>query len=895
MSDAVFVVPTVLWHGAEPAAADFPENFGQLLWQLDRALLLLEVAGYQAGQVVIEVPVGSPAAVEPVSGEVGPPGHGWSVAADGSGQVGLWVGPRTGMGALDGPSTAQLALAPVDFGTLWPDATGLNLGFRPTRAGWLILPAVAGTSLYAQLQPAVEHLIEVLRSGIAAAYLKSRPGPDDVPGPGLLSMLDPDTWNVSSGSALPDPAAWTAYGPTLVQLGRSVRDLVLGAGGIGLDTFLAQETSVDPAPSTLVPDQADPDPGPIRRHSVLERLREAADAAGSTPSLVDVQPGQWLAGMYSALRPLAGAPVGVAELDLLTWTELLMILHSVGVVDFLSARPAPDTGDLYGRRDLHLGDTGPEVGELQRDLGALGFVMIDPAESTFGTTTDWAVREFQIYAKLPTTARWLRDTVPYADGLERVTVLPDQTYPGESTGLVDLDTRRAIARWQANLWRCPVVAEAWTMTGDQRVTVSKELDNVWGRDQAPAGKRVFVRDFTDNYVLPTSHPSTERHVVGRYVSFSSFGGPQALPANAHCWNEAEMRADITGSASPTGAALSMFRVVRMVAEVECYAFLDSITAYDRGVVSVGPCNWTLGLVPNEGTAGARRVDIGELAGFLAYVAERFPDSYHQAVGQFGLQPDVPWATTGQPYLRTLRKYSGWYRRMDSSGQLQPLPSSSADQAERVTDAYRSWHWVYRLQMAGRTIPRWRTANWEFVRIRLRDLLATPWGTTTDPGSAVADVRNTDGSTRPATIGDVYTSERSVALLLRWHVKSPAHLVDSSDTAPNVTYRAAEELRKAFAAAKKASSTIAGSPTGWHDTDEKLLITGIMDNLPSDDDLRKTMKQIQRWPEQEKDAAYPSYWQLDPASLGTIGETRHSYVSDYRDLPTAPDYALAKPG
>jgi hypothetical protein len=893
MSEAVFMVPTVMWHGGDPVAPDVtPPDSEQLLWQLDRALLLLEIAGYQAREVVIDVSGADPAATDLLTGATGPPGSNWAHPAA-PGQIGIWVGPRTGMGALEEPQAASLALRPVDFGRSWPNAAGLTFGFTPTGVGWLTLPVLAGAGdLYARAGPAVDALVGTLRAGIVADHQASQPGPSDVPALGLLSMLDPDTWNVSSGSELPDPAAWTLYGPTLVHLGRSIRDLVLAGDGVGLGTFLAQEASTILAPSTLVSTPAEPDPEAIRRHSALERLRESAELLGGAgPALPpDVQPGQWLAAMYAALRPgVLHPPLAVAELDLLTWTEVLMILHSVGVVDFLSYRLAASAGDLYGGKNLKIGDTDAEVGDLQRDLRALGFTMIEPAESGFGLTTDWAVREFQIYAKMPSTARWLRDTFPYADGLEQVDVLPEQRYPGEPTGLVDADTRAAIARWQLNNWRCGVVAEAWTLGAGRRpVAVAAGLDNMWRHDQAAVGLRAYVRDFTGGYDLPATHPPTERHVVGRFKAFASFGGPESTPADDHGWDEAEVLPDITGSATPAGATLSTFRAVRLVAEAECFAHLDSINAWDRAVLSLGPCHWTFALIDENG------VGSGELAAFFAYVAERHGPAFDRAVQRFGLRPADQWATTGQPYLSTLRTYVGSFRRLRSDGQWQPLPSGLDASAEPVTETFRGWHWVYRLEMAGRTIPEWQTACWDFARIRLRDLLATPWGTT-DEASAVADVRNPDGSTRPATIGDVYTSERSVALLLRWHVKSPAHLVARSGNAPSVTYRAAATLRTAFAAAKEGSTKMTESPTDWEDTEETRLIKGIMDNLPNDVDLRKTMKQIKDWPvHPDPPHTYPTYYALDPATLLPISEGRGSFLADYAGLPAAPDYARAAP-
>jgi hypothetical protein len=910
MSEAVFLVPIAMWHGATPTAPDLASaEAHQLLWQLDGALLLLEMAGYQSREVVIDVPEGDPTGTDLRTGTTGPPGHSWA-PAPAPGKVGIFVGPRTGMGALEEASAAHLTLTPVNLGATRADAPGLAFGFSPTTAGWLTLPVVPYDDvLYTGIAPAIETLLGALRSGIVDAYEASHPGPDDVPTPGLLSMLDPSTWNVSSGSVLPDPKAWAQYGPTLVELGRNVRWLALEAGaGLGLRTFLAQETSTVPARSTLTDAPGAPDPSAMRRHSVLERLGEwEALFTGPVLPIVDVQPGQWLAGMYAALRPGAQAPVTVAELDWLTWTQLLMILQSVGVVDFLSYRLAADAGDLYGGNDLKIGDTSPEVGDLQRDLRALGFTMIDAAESGFGLTTDWAVREFQIYAAMPSAARWLRDTFPYADGLTQVQVLPEQRYPGLPTGAVDADTRAAIARWQVNNWRCPVVAEAWEMSGNRsvRVRVAAGLDNIWAYN-AVTDKllQVFVRDFSGAYTVPPAHAADPWRVVGQL--HESLGGPSAWPARHQSWPEAELLTDAAGGGELSPERASMFKVVRMVAEVECFGFLDSLTAYDNTFVSLGVCHWTFGQFFSD------RVVAGELAGFLAYLADQHADIFAAAVERYGLRPSDAWAGTGQPYLGTQRTYVGWFSRPNVDGDWTPLPSgrglagAALAEAMAAGNVHRSWHWLYRWQMAGRTMLDWRRACFDFGRIRVRDLLSAPWGSTGNggiPDLAEADVTTEDRALGfvpgPVKIGDVFRSERAVALLLRWHVKAPAELVSADARHHPVTYTAAATLRSVYTTAKAARLADAptdhpmeGPPTRWTDDDEVALIAAIMTVL-ADRNYVQTLVQVQNWPTWAS-GPNPSGFTLPTAPLLPVGEDRHTgrFLPDYTGLPTAPNYDTA---
>ena len=141
----------------------------------------------------------------------------------------------------------------------------------------------------------------------------------------------------------------------------------------------------------------------------------------------------------------------------------------------------------------------------------------------------------------------------------------------------------------------------------------------------------------------------------------------------------------------------------------------------------------------------------------------------------------------------------------------------------------------------------------------------------------------------ATIGNVYTSERS-ALLLRWHVKRPADLVRSDVEGGVRVYRAATNLRTAFAAAKKVDTKLAESPTQWGDPGESLSIAAIKTNLPADDGLPGYHGKSR----QLATDAVPELLQTGSGDLPAVGETRSSFHSDYSQLPV-PDYTKAVAG
>ena len=131
-------------------------------------------------------------------------------------------------------------------------------------------------------------------------------------------------------------------------------------------------------------------------------------------------------------------------------------------------------------------------------------------------------------------------------------------------------------------------------------------------------------------------------------------------------------------------------------------------------------------------------------------------------------------------------------------------------------------------MAGRTLEPWQRRMWDMARIRLRDVRSAPWPATAKVPAA---------GTRPATIGDVYSSERAAAFLLRWHVYRPAHIVSGGE--------AGSELVKAFKLAK----TPATDPTTWDDAEQAKLIQGLWDHSQAvgTDDLKTTLTHVRDWP------------------------------------------------
>jgi RHS repeat-associated protein len=561
------------------------------------------------------------------------------------------------------------------------------------------------------------------------------------------------------------------------------------------------------------------------------------------------------------------------------------------------AAPAPAATTIYGNYALRRGDRDdqrryagapraapadrvPQAGEtpfveqLQEDLRALGFAVIERADGRFELTTEWAVREFQAYARLAFAAQEASgSSAPalYVDRLSQVAVPEPQRYGGPISGVANDATQRLIRHWVANRWRCPVVICAWRMAGGNRQSITRE--NIWRHDEvASSGPRMFARDFSGAYTFPASHSASDWNVIGDFQSYMSWSGPRSAPS-AHTWPEAELLPEaLVGQplSALSAAQLATYKVVRAASEVECLGFFDSVNSYDNAFVSLGPCHWTLGIVDNP-------MSEGELCGFLAYLRHADPAAFEQAIGRFGARIDESWVAasgpaTGQPngqhlFSSSQRKYAGWVALQQEDGSYARMALTEA-----AGNYFKTWHWFYRFVMAGRTIDGFRRRMWHMARIRLRDIRATPW-----PASAhVPDVPDDSGGTRPAMIGDVYASERAMALLLRWHIRFPGHVISGGHAG----------TRLVNALGHAAIPAGAGDPSTWTDAHQAALAQGIMDEVAAinNDNLNDTMTYVNTWPSWAS-GSNPRNFML-PASIGGLATTR-TFQLDDSELPPAP--------
>lgn len=173
---------------------------------------------------------------------------------------------------------------------------------------------------------------------------------------------------------------------------------------------------------------------------------------------------------------------------------------------FSLQRKDSDTNQVWQGAKRDISPNPNYVAELQQDLKELGFLIVgESSDGVFGRNAEWAVREFQIYAKMEYVARDIAkekaslSSIP--DYLRLVEQKNDDRYSGAVSGVVNLETAKRIKAWKEKGWRCPVIACAFEISSNER-TANVRASNLWAGDESyekPKSTRVYVRDFTRYY------------------------------------------------------------------------------------------------------------------------------------------------------------------------------------------------------------------------------------------------------------------------------------------------------------------------------------------------------------------------------------------------------------
>jgi hypothetical protein len=539
---------------------------------------------------------------------------------------------------------------------------------------------------------------------------------------------------------------------------------------------------------------------------------------------------------------------------------------------YLLRRGDDDATQTWGGRARGASEPHPAAGasgfvrQLQEDLRTLGFALVGNPDGRFTRTTEWALREFQHVADGPSVAQ---ERAPgagaparYVDRLSAVQMPPSSLTPPTVCGWLSANDRTRIELWLQNRWRCPVVVEAWRSadldaSGQPLAGRAPREENLWLHSQ-PASRtlRVLARDFSSTYDVAALGRNRDHLRVLGYREVSGKGGPQSVPPN-NTWSEAEVTPlSMTGRAigALTPEELSTFKVVRAVSETECEGYLDGLNCWDNVILSAGPYHWPIGS-PTWSAGEPGWQEGGELGGFVAYLRDRYPAAYRRLTGS-AVQPEKRWNPADATFFNSSqRRYASrlQWRTFEHDSGFVDVPLTPEDMSY-----FKTWRWVYRFEMAARTDPEYRRAMWDYARIRIRDLLATPWGPGLQIGAGAA--------ARPATMGDVFQSELNVAMILRWHVRFPAHVASGG--------RAGAVIRGVVTAAGIAGNDVAT----WGDREEGLIAAAIM-AAPRVPD---TMSTVHDWPTWAgAPAQNPRRYALDLSSLPAAERRLRANRGSYR--------------
>jgi hypothetical protein len=425
--------------------------------------------------------------------------------------------------------------------------------------------------------------------------------------------------------------------------------------------------------------------------------------------------------------------------------------------------------------------------------------------------TQWAVREFQCHAKFPNVAK---EDVSSKDLRYMLRVFKatqnnppklsgDACYPkdGKVSGALNEATRKALQAWADGALRCPVIVysqytdeeEAKAQARAKRNGKVRKAqgtllrENLWlYNDHASTAPRMYAIDYSGYYTIPSEYQTpvvTWREynfpkpiILGDYAIYKPNSGPRSV-APSHTWANVEITpSTMLGKGGNNGAGLTdkelaLFKVIRAAANFECYGFFDIVNAYDNVTISFGPCHWTLANCSGSGAGDGR-----EMPAFLAYVQQKYADCFKNFFGNFGLFPKRNWPNKDNSNENRIS--------MDSAGTYNDRITIQTENKENVilcgvsgTDPERleenkyakNWHSFYRFQMACRTSSDLHRAMWDFTGFRIRDILNKTFTI------ARAERR----------VGDYVTSEKGVAMLLRWHIRWPGHLFrESTKKNPN---------------------------------------------------------------------------------------------------------------
>ncbi|SFB27618.1 hypothetical protein SAMN05216248_1046 [Pseudomonas simiae] len=478
-----------------------------------------------------------------------------------------------------------------------------------------------------------------------------------------------------------------------------------------------------------------------------------------------------------------------------------------------------------------------EVVELKKQLTELGFnLLFDVGDQP----TAWlrhAIREFQIYARLPRVAKVKQGSANEARWLDRLEATNNsKRYTGQIDGIYDRASVQPILdHWTAAKYRCPVVAEIYIRIGKAKWSELGEgssdvRGNYWRYDDprikafVKASKRdkpygelhVRICDLTGQFEEEHKASVMSGRIFKHHVSAAK-GKPPDVYVGGYVANSPltmTSTAEVTPKnligkewADLNDQARRTFRVIRAVSEHECYGYLESINGYDDAWMSQGPCHWTLALAVPGKAGPDDDANPGELPAFIAYwAATETNDSNAKLIQPFGVVPKPTW-TNGKPPSKPggACSYTGRLHWMSGpiDGAAEDGPISKVEDLNWI----RTTHWFWRFLALARNVKSFRQRQWHMTRIRLRDILAYE----IDP----SDRPIKDAGSNTVAVSKLITSEVGVALLLRCHIRKSGFMAQKKLAHPS--------LRLALAFANIAEK----DPAKWKTAEEAVLIEGLL--------------------------------------------------------------------
>ena len=451
----------------------------------------------------------------------------------------------------------------------------------------------------------------------------------------------------------------------------------------------------------------------------------------------------------------------------------------------------------------------PWVARLTNDLKSMGFGALDDS-----LPLEQVIREFQISATRPiaATARTLlisqqQLALRHFGDLQATDNLA--VYSGAISGRANQDTRRLIRAWAANAQRCPLLITAYRDTDldankrPKTGAVPAHAD-LWSRKETTSPALcMFAADFS-RLAPGLALTVAELELIGYYAPHQkTTGGPGTLMPNLR-WrvayaevtprrllevDEGELLAALSPAAAVDARALaSTFKVIRAVAECECFGYLDQITAYDDAGISYGPCHWSMAMAIANPTG---RTELGGLAAYLRYLSKGNLVPEVDVFPPQGLAAAQPPGLDARAVARMTNgaSYSSQLCFVDDRGRPRPMGAKGPEVM------IPSWRSFYRWVEIGRRHQHIGLATWRMAVRRLHRLSATPIILVPASGGQPAV---------SVTIGAAFTSEIVVAQLLRWHVKIPGAVVTGSGSEEKASSNIVKAYKEAAALASPSS-------------------------------------------------------------------------------------------